>query len=532
MSVVTALASNTLFFFDTAAPERTLAKVKVRGLAKREALVGIDYRLANGKLYGVGDSSRLYLIDPTTGVATTVDPTGVPFAPPLAGTNFGVEFNPSTDRFRVVSDADVNFRLDADTGAVVDFDSVTPGTQTDLGLAYVAGDPFFGTNPNVVGLNYTRNSGGFTTAYGIDIDTNTMVLIGSPGGTPNSPNTGQLTTIGALNVDPVAPVGFEVDTNGASDVGYASMATTPKERSTLYTVDLTSGAATPIGTIKASKRPVTDIAIVPKGNTVLAIDSKNRLFTFDSNLPNVATSQLKVNGLARREKLVAMDVRPSDGNVYAFTNQHRMYTLDTTNGLATAVGGQTAVALNKKAKFASIDFDPVLDQARLVDTANENFRLDPVTGQIVDADLVAPDVQFDTPLVYASTDVNVGRKPDVSGIAFSENQVGATTTTLFAIDAAADALVTLGSAGGTTSPSTGQLFTVGALGLDARDPIAFDIVTSGVSPATSNSGYAVFKAKGAKTSLYQIDLATGVAKAAGLLAKGVSPVAITLLPAT
>src|SRR3954467_9789549 len=120
MSVATALASNTLFFFDTAAPDRTLAKVKVRGLARRESLVSIDYRPANGKLYGVGNSSRLYLIDPTTGNATTVDPTGAPFAPPLAGTTFGIDFNPSTGFLRVVSDVDVNMRLDADTGAVVD----------------------------------------------------------------------------------------------------------------------------------------------------------------------------------------------------------------------------------------------------------------------------------------------------------------------------------------------------------------------------------------------------------------------------
>src|SRR4051812_22706009 len=100
MSVVTALSSNTLFFFDTAAPDRTLAKVKVHGLTKRNVLVGRACPPANGNLYGVGSSSRLYLIAPTTGAPTTVDPTGPPFPPPLAGSAFGVEFNPSTDRLR------------------------------------------------------------------------------------------------------------------------------------------------------------------------------------------------------------------------------------------------------------------------------------------------------------------------------------------------------------------------------------------------------------------------------------------------
>jgi hypothetical protein len=528
MSVVTALASNTLFFFDTSAPDRTLAKVKVRGLAPGESLVGIDFRPSNGRLYGVGDSSRLYLINPTTGVAATVDPTGAPFAPPLAGTNFGIDFNPVPDRLRVVSDADVNFRLDPDTGAVVDIDGGTPGTQIDLSLAYVAGDPGFGTNPNVVALNYTRNVGGFTTPYGIDVDTNTMVLIGSPGGAPNSPNTGQLTTIGFLNVDPVAPVGFDVDFNGATDVGYASMATTTKERSTLYTVDLFSGAATPIGAIRASRRPVTDIAIVPRGNTVLAIDKKNGLFSFDSNLPNVALTRFKVNGLARKEKLLAIDVRPADGKIYTFTNQNRMYTIDPNTALATSVGGQTAVGLNAKAKAVDIDFDPVLDHARLVDNTNENLRLDPVTGQIIDADLVAADVQFDTPLVYASTDANVGATPNVSAIAFSNSQVGATDTTLFALDTGVDALVTLGTAGGSTSPSSGQLFTVGSLGVDLRSVGGFDSVP-GATPG-QNFAFAVAQAKGDKTSLHAIDLTTGAAAAVGLLPKGVKPISIAVLP--
>src|SRR5437879_1574205 len=88
MSTVVALASNTLFFFDSAAPDRTLGKIKVRGLARHESLVGIDFRPSTGQLYGVGDSSRLYVIDPTTGNASALDTTGAAFAPPLAGTTF------------------------------------------------------------------------------------------------------------------------------------------------------------------------------------------------------------------------------------------------------------------------------------------------------------------------------------------------------------------------------------------------------------------------------------------------------------
>jgi hypothetical protein len=530
MSVALALSANTLFAFDTATPGQTLAKVKVKGLARKEALIGIDFRPATGQLYGVGDANRVYRIDPTTGAATAVDATGAAFNPVLAGTSFGVDFNPVPDRIRVVSDADANVRLNPDTGAVVDFDAVTAGVQTDLALAYAAGDPNFGANPNVTALAYTRNAGGITTAYGIDVDTNTLVTVGSVGGAPNSPNGGMLSTVGSLNVDPVSTTGFDVDTNGAADVAFAALATADTGRSSLYTINLATGAATAVGEIAASKRPVTDIAVVPKGNTVLAVDAKNRLYAFDTNLPNVVTSRLSINGLVSKEKVVGIDVRPATGQVYAFTNQGRLYTLDTTTGLATTVGMPTAVALAKKGSVG-FDFNPAVDRIRVVDTVGENLRLNPADGQIVDTDAVLAGVQFDTPLAFASTDRNATRVPSVSGVAYTNSFAGTTTTTLFALDSRQDVLVTIGSPDGTTSPNTGQLFTVGTLGLKASDPAGFDILTDATDPAAvTNTGYAVFKAGGRKLSLYTIDLTTGAATPIGALGKGVSPVGIAVLP--
>src|SRR5690348_3822799 len=50
--------------------------VPVTGLQAAETLVGIDVRPANQLLYGVGSSSRLYTINPLTGVATQVGSAG------------------------------------------------------------------------------------------------------------------------------------------------------------------------------------------------------------------------------------------------------------------------------------------------------------------------------------------------------------------------------------------------------------------------------------------------------------------------
>jgi len=89
--------------------------VAITGLAGGERLLGIDTRPANGQLYAVGSTGRLYVIDPTSGAAGQV---GTPFATALSGERFGVDFNPTVDRLRIVSDTRQNLRIDPTTGAV------------------------------------------------------------------------------------------------------------------------------------------------------------------------------------------------------------------------------------------------------------------------------------------------------------------------------------------------------------------------------------------------------------------------------
>ena len=83
-----------LISFDSATPG-TITTVAITGLQGGETLLGIDQRPATGQLYGLGSTSRLYVINPTTGVATAVNAT--PFAA-LDGTSFGFDFNRSSTR--------------------------------------------------------------------------------------------------------------------------------------------------------------------------------------------------------------------------------------------------------------------------------------------------------------------------------------------------------------------------------------------------------------------------------------------------
>jgi hypothetical protein len=235
--------NNNLVAFNSDRLDKSVS-IGVTGLAAGETLKGIDFRSATGKLLGLSSANKLYTIDLSSGAATAVSST--PFTPALTGTTVGFDFNPTVDRIRVVSDADENLRINPDTGVVVDTDLLTPGTQLDTALSYASGDVNFGQNPNVDTAAYTNNFAGATSTslYGIDTTLNTLVLQGSAGGSPTSPNTGSLTTVGALGFDIAANAGFDIFTDaGLTNTAYVTSG------STLYSVNLTTGQATNVGTV-------------------------------------------------------------------------------------------------------------------------------------------------------------------------------------------------------------------------------------------------------------------------------------------
>jgi hypothetical protein len=96
-------------------PERTKNIGYIAGLSGADsALVGIDFRVQDGKLYGVGNFGGVYTIDTATAQATFVNALTVP----LSGTNFGVDFNPAADRLRIVSDTGQNLAHNVNAGGV------------------------------------------------------------------------------------------------------------------------------------------------------------------------------------------------------------------------------------------------------------------------------------------------------------------------------------------------------------------------------------------------------------------------------
>jgi len=226
--------------FNEGAPQAILSDATVTGLQPGESLLGIDYRPANGLLYGVGSSNRLYAIDPVTGAASQVGsgqfPVGV--TPGAAG----FDFNPTVDRIRFVNQGGQNARLNPDTGAVVDFDTLTGGIQLDGNLAYAAGDRNFGNFPGVAAAAYTNNLAGVNSTTLFAIDSNLDVLVRQ-----DPPNNGVLNTIGSLGVDAGTVLGFDVRSVGGNETALAAIEVGGV--SSLYNINLTTGRASIVGQI-------------------------------------------------------------------------------------------------------------------------------------------------------------------------------------------------------------------------------------------------------------------------------------------
>lgn len=251
-STIFALASATglgaqpqrLVTFDLSSPGTLRSDERITGLQPGETLKGIDFRPVTGQLYGLGSTSRLYLLDPVTAIATQVG--GSAFTPTVNSIGFfGFDFNPVPDRIRTIENVnDQNLRVNPNTGVV---------QNTDPNVAYAADDTNAGNLPNIVAEAYSNNVAGATSTTNYAIDARPdgparLVTVGraSPA---VSPNTGQLFTIGSLGFRTNNFAGFDISSQ--TGIAYASL--TPENPfnapSSLYTIDLSTGAATLVGVI-------------------------------------------------------------------------------------------------------------------------------------------------------------------------------------------------------------------------------------------------------------------------------------------
>jgi len=233
-----------LYVFDTANPWYG-SSFYLSGIGAGEKLLAIDTRPANGQVYALSSGSSIYTINLLTGVATKV---GTGFTTPLTGTHYGFDFNPTIDRIRIVGNNGQNIVANP-TNGLANVASTVP-------VFYGAGDVNAGATPNVVHHAYDNNIAGALTSQlrGIDVDLNILVT--------QANNAGTLGTVGPLGFDATRNGGFDVDAAGTAWFANADGLTS----SSLYTINLTTGAGTLVGQLPCNIMGLTaiDPALVPE----------------------------------------------------------------------------------------------------------------------------------------------------------------------------------------------------------------------------------------------------------------------------
>ncbi|WP_202425643.1 DUF4394 domain-containing protein [Streptomyces sp. HUCO-GS316] len=223
----------------------------VTGLVGDQKLIGIDYRVQDGLMYGVGDKGGIYTIKtpPTTTdvVVTKVSQLNVA----LYGTTFDIDFNPAADRLRVISDNGQNLRHNLND-------------HTTVEDAILTTPPATGPTRGVTAAAYTNNDlNGASATTLFDIDTRAdQVVIQAPA------NNGTLSPTGSLTINAGPDAGldiFSILTNGKATSNTAFASLTPYSSSTpsLYSINLLTGEATSVGQFPLN---ITDLAITLTGS--------------------------------------------------------------------------------------------------------------------------------------------------------------------------------------------------------------------------------------------------------------------------
>jgi hypothetical protein len=233
LTVAGLTADQRLVCFRERSPQNAVTIGVITGLSGDTRIVGIDYRVQDGQLYGVGEAGGVYTLSTSTAMATKVSQLTVA----LAGTNFGVDFNPAADRLRIVSDSGQSLRHNVNAGGV---------TLLDGGLTYTAPPAAPVAALGVVASAYTNNDLVATTATTLfNLDGNLdQIVVQSP------PNNGVLAATGKLGVDAVGAAGLDIHStlrNGATVENRALAAIRGGSGSALYEVDVTTGAAALLG---------------------------------------------------------------------------------------------------------------------------------------------------------------------------------------------------------------------------------------------------------------------------------------------
>ncbi|WP_407540861.1 DUF4394 domain-containing protein [Deinococcus radiomollis] len=258
--------------------------------------------------------------------------------------------------------------------------------------------------------------------------------------------------------------------------------------------------------------------VPPAGTLAYGLSTSGQLVTFGLDNAGSSASTKAITGTGS-DTLVDLDFNPNNAALYAFAASGQVYTVDVNSGAATLnTTPLTAVSV------AKTDFNPVANRVRVFDGAANNFRLTVTPGP---ATLPAGTVTTDGKLVYATTDTNAGKTPNLVGAAYTNSYANGgtlpTSTALYSVDASINTLNMHSTAAGSLPAGNfNTVSTVGGLGVALGGNVGFDIVTKGGAGGT-NTAYLVND-----RTLYTVSLTSGAATQVATLNTSLKALAIAV----
>lgn len=220
--------------------------------------------------------------------------------------------------------------------------------------------------------------------------------------------------------------------------------------------------------------------------TAAVLTGSNELSHVDMKSFKV-TKTVAISGLSGR--IVGIDVRPSDGMLYALAEDGTVATIDAGTGKAT-VKAKLETMLAKGVE-ATVDFNPVADRLRIIGSDGTSLRANVDDGKVA----------VDGKLKFKEGDANASATAKVIAGAYSNSFKGTKETNLYDID-------TTGIYSRQAPPNDGILNTLGTTG--TKGNVAFDIAADGNG---GNTGWLI-----AGTDAFKLDIATGKTTKAGAIA--------------
>jgi Domain of unknown function (DUF4394) len=272
-----------------------------------------------------------------------------------------------------------------------------------------------------------------------------------------------------------------------------------------------------------------DMSITRQGykEELVAVTASQHLVRFSASYPARLSLRQRLSGLPDGETVADVDYRVAKGVLFGVSNQGRVITIDPWTARVTVVSESTP-AISWGGQRAAIDFNPAVDRIRVVTSGGMNLRMHPDTGKLIDSNPNEGGVQIDRRLAYVAGDVNAGRLAEVTAVGYTYNKDNEKVTTLFGIDRAQGTLVRHGSLEGQqpfVSPDTGELRTVGALGLGPLVDVSMDI-----SDLRYLALAAVRTQAEPRSVLYDIDLRNGQPRRLGVIGDGEPVLGLAIVP--